>query len=363
MKIGLIAEPYEEGHASGMGYVVLELMQQFVKNSAHEYIFYSSKPISRDLIPGTYTNVLIPKGFVRQWFWFLRYRGDADVLVYMVPLLPLWLPRRVMSVPMCQELGSQKIKPGRLSGKIIAFVRDHLLMPITLRRSVGVVAASNATKEDVIHYYGIPDKKITVIYDGFQNLLPVAATAPAVDARLKPFFFFAGKVKPRKNVHRIVSAFIDYKERTQSSAHLVIAGDHGGAYYHQMVEEIRDHHLEESVHFVGYVTIEQLCSFYTHAIACVFPSINEGFGMPILEAMSLGTPVMTSNLSSMIEVGGDAALLVDPFSVEDISHGLEKLQNDMAFRTQCIERGRRHAAKFSWSKTAKEYVALLEKLV
>ncbi len=362
MRIGFVAEPYEESHASGMGYVILELMNNFIiEGVGHEFIFYSSKPVSTDFVSGVFTNVIVPRSFIKKWWWFFRYRGDADVLVFMVPLLPLWLPRHVKSVPMCQELGSQKIKPEHFLDRLIAFVRDSLLMPVALRRGTTIIAASQATKEDLVQYYGVAENKITLIYDGYQDLSGYATKATPIDIA-SPFFFFAGKVKPRKNVHRIVSAFIAFKERTHADCKLILAGDHSGDYYQEIVREIQTHNMGQDIQFVGYITTAQLYSYYTKAVACVFPSINEGFGMPILEAMSLGTPVITSNISSMVEVGGDAAVLVDPFSIQDISEGLERIYSDASLRARCIERGRHHAAKFSWTKAAREYIRMLEAL-
>ena len=364
MRIGFVAEPYEERNASGMGYVVLELMRNLpLQGQKHEFVYYSSRPIDRTLVPNVqFENALIPKGFLKQWWWFFRYKGDAEALVYMVPLLPLVIPRRVKAVPMCQELGSQKTNPGRGKSALIAFVRDRLLMPISLRRAAHVISASQATKDDIMQYYRVSNEKITVVPDGYQDLKRFAATASLSAEGAKPFFFFAGKVKHRKNVHGIVSGFILFKKRTNAEVELVIAGDYGGGYYDSLVADIERSGLTREVRFVGYVNNEELYAYYKKALACVYPSFNEGFGMPILEAMSLGTPVITSNQSSMPEVGGDAAILIDPHSPEAISVGMERLYIDRALREQCIERGFVQAARFSWTRSAREYLDVLELL-
>lgn len=361
MKIGLVADPYEESHASGMGHVVLELMRHLPAASAeHEFIFYSSHPISRERVPGSFQNIPMPMGLVRKLLFFLFIKDAPDVLVSMVPMLPL-VSLRARTVPMCQELGSQKIRPEGIRARALAFVRDQMLMRLAFARAVHIVAASEATKADILEFYSVKPEKITVIYDGFQDLGVCAGGSP-VSAELKPYFFFAGKVKYRKNVHGIVAAFISFRERTGADCKLVIAGDYGGEYYQNLMQQLREHHLEHEVHFVGYATGAQMYAYYTGALACLFPSLNEGFGMPIIEAMSLGTPVITSNISSMAEVAGDAGLQVDPHDPEDISRAMERVWKDETLRQELVAKGKARAAQFSWDKAAAEYVALLESL-
>jgi glycosyltransferase involved in cell wall biosynthesis len=363
MKIGFVAEPYEESHASGMGYVVLE----FIKNIAEqangdELVVYSSRPVNRNFLPGKYTNTLMPKGFVRQFFYFLRLKDDVDTLLFIAPLLPLWLPKRVKAVLVCQELASQNIKPKGLRDRTRSFLRDKILMPVCIARASKIIAASNSTKRDILRFYRVPEEKVQVIYDGFQDLGRFAESAPPIDASMQPYFFFAGKVKYRKNVHGIVAAFIALKQRRPSEIKLIIAGDYGGEYHAAMLQALEEAGFAQDVFFVGYVSSEKLYALYKHAAGFVFPSINEGFGMPPVEAMSLGVPVLTSKISSMAEVAGDAALLVDPFNVAEISDAMEKILFDDAVRADLIGKGYERAKKFSWPLAASECLTLLRNL-
>jgi glycosyltransferase involved in cell wall biosynthesis len=363
MRIGFVAEPYEESHASGMGYVVLELMRQLAMDAGgNELVVFSSKPIDKTLVPGVHENVLVPASFIGKLFWFCKPKTSVDVLLYQVPLLPLIVPRRIKSVAMCQELGSQKTQVHGFRERALALVRDQILMPISLKRAAHITAASQATKNDLLKFYRLHDRDVVVIHDGFQDLSNVASNDLVVESRMRPYFFFAGKVKPRKNVHGIVSGFIEFKKRTGADCKLVIGGDYGGAYYQNMVDNLRRSGLESEVFFPGYVTGASLVSFYKNAIAFVFPSFNEGFGMPPLEAMSLGTPVITSNMSSMPEVVGDAALLVDPYSAQSISGAMEKIYTDKVLRAQLVEKGLERCTQFSWQKAGQEYVALINAL-
>lgn len=363
MRIGFVAEPYEESQASGMGYVVLE----FMRNLAAQYpagdsmIVYSSRPVAASVIGERAENRSIPRGFLRKLRYFATLRRDVDVLLFMAPMLPLILPRRIKPVMLCQELASQKIIPDS-SEALFSFVRDRILMPLSLRRSAHIVAASQATKDDIVKFYNIPPEKITVIFDGFQDFTPVRARAERVSGDKKPFFFFTGKVKYRKNVHGIVSAFIRFKKNIRSDCKLIIGGSYGGSYYEKMRQEIEEHGLTQDIRFAGYVSIEQLCGFYEDALALVFPSFNEGFGMPIAEAMSLGTPVITSNISSMVEVAGDAALLVDPHNIDEISFAMERIYTDAGLRKELIARGKIQSQKFSWPRSGKKLLDLLHTL-
>lgn len=360
MKIGFVAEPYEESHASGMGFVVSELFKNMlVQGAEHEFTVYSTKPVSKDFIPGTYRFVQLPSGFIKKLLWFYRMPDEVDVLLFVAPLLPLIVSRKIHPIIICQELASQKIRPEGFVDTVFAFVRDHILMLWCIRRAAIIVAASEATRRDLREFYRVPENKMEVVYDGYQDLSRFAAEAPAIAESLKPYFFFAGKVKYRKNVHGIAAAFVEFKKRTRAPAHLIIAGDYGGAYYDHIMKTLYEAGVEKDVHFVGYISGPQLYAYYKNALAVMFPSFNEGFGMPTIEAMSVGTPVITSNISSMAEAAGDAALLVDPYDTAHMAGAMERIYTDKAVCEELRAKGYERAKQFSWPKAAREFLAIV----
>lgn len=363
MKIGFVAEPYEEENASGMGYVVLELIKNLVEaDKKNEFIIFSSIPFKKERITDNSKNIIIPKSFYGKLSWFLRNAKIVDAVIFIAPLLPLLIIPKTKSILVCQELASQKIKPKGIKNKLLAFLRDKIMMPLAIKYSSIVVAASNATKQDLLRFYKINQEKIKVIYDGFQDLTIFKDKEIKIENKMKPFFFFVGKVKYRKNVHGIVESFIKFKKNKKSDCKLVIAGEYGGKYYEDIINNLKKNNLFEDVFFIGYITDGKLYSFYKNAVACVFPSINEGFGMPIIESMSVGVPVITSNISSMAEVAGDAGLLVDPFNTNEIAQAMEKLFFDSNLRERLIKKGIERSRLFSWQRAAREYLDLIKGL-
>ncbi len=358
MRIGFIAIPYEEHGASGMGYVVHELMRHMLVEGRgeHTFVFYSRVPINRSFIEGEYENVLLPKGFIRQFVWFLTHKLSIDALFFNVPLLPLWTRGKTKMIPIVQELEGKDVPLRGIRTKVVEFTHERILTPLTLWRAAHIITPSIAAKDEVVAAYRVPEQKITVLPNGFQDLNKVQGIPP--DLSLKPYFFFAGRVKFRKNVHGIVAAFIDFKKRTNAPVKLVIAGPHGGDYSRGLHEQLERAGLMNDVQFRKYAVTGELRGLYENALACVFPSLHEGFGMPILEAMSLGVPVITSSVSATAEVGADAALLVPPKDIRAISEAMEKVYADSALRTSLINKGLARAKLFSWSRAAREYIAL-----
>lgn len=214
------------------------------------------------------------------------------------------------------------------------------------RESSAIIAVSKATKDDIVELLGIPSDKVWVIYEAAPKW--IRKVSPEEIKKIKEKFNIEGDyllsvstLEPRKNLQRIIQAYQVLKEEIRGLC-LVLVGKVGWG---------RDLSTGEKTIFTGYVTNEEVSALYSGASVFVYPSLYEGFGQPILEAMTCGCPVVTSKISSMPEVAGEAAILVDPMSVESIAEGIKKALKN---RQDLIEEGYRQAKKFSWEKCARE---------
>ncbi len=222
-----------------------------------------------------------------------------------------------------------------------------------------IVAVSESTKRDTIDHLGVPEDKITVVYEAAN---PIFRPVDREKARQQvmdrhgvdvPFILFVSTIEPRKNVPTLVRALWQLLECYKEDVHLVLAGGKGWLFEDAfaVVEELR---LEDRVHFVGRVSSEDLLYLYNAAEMLAHPAFYEGFGLPPLEAMACGLPVVVSNVASLPEVVGDAGLLIDPHDVDELTVSMWRLLNDQELREEMRAAGLRQAARFSWERAARE---------
>ncbi|MEW5975368.1 MAG: glycosyltransferase family 1 protein [Acidobacteriota bacterium] len=242
-----------------------------------------------------------------------------------------------------------------------------------VRRSCHIFAVSEATQRDIMRLFHVAEEKITVVYNAIDDRA-VLAVDPELQRRVleryqvqDPFLLYAGNIKPHKNLARIIEAFsvlkVDLKQHPQwKNLKLLIIGDELSKHQFLRRTVIRSG-VQHDVRFFGFVPYETLKVFYHAAQIFVFPSLYEGFGLPPLEAMANGTPVLTSNVSSLPEVLGDAALLVNPENVFEISKGLKFLLLDLEARHDYIQRGYQQARKYSWRRAAELVWGTYQKLL
>ncbi|MBZ0307998.1 MAG: glycosyltransferase family 4 protein, partial [Anaerolineae bacterium] len=231
-----------------------------------------------------------------------------------------------------------------------------------------VLADSQATKDDLIELYGTPPEKITVLLSGVETRFQPVTDATQLQAVRAKYhlpegrsIFSIGTVQPRKNYLRLVQA-LHHLGREFADVTLVIAGGKGWL-ESPLYETMRELGMTERVFFTGFADDHDLPALYSAAALTAYPSLYEGFGFPILESMACGTPVLTSTVSSMPEVAGDAAVLVNPYEVEALSDGLRVLLTDTSLRETLIERGFQQARRFSWQKAAQELKAIYQTLL
>ena len=250
-----------------------------------------------------------------------------------------------------------------------------LAMPLFLHRSDRIICVSEQTRRDAQRLYHVPDAKLSVIYEGvdprFHRVMDPATLSRARERYQLPerFILAVGTIEPRKNLSTLFDAYATLLK--DSSAHLqspisnlnvVVAGKQGWL-VESTLQAVRERGLEGKVQFTGYVADEDLPSLYTLAEVFAFPSVYEGFGLPPLEALACGTPVVCSNASSLPEVMGDAGLLVSPTDAQAWMLALGRALTDDSLRRDQAERGPRQAARFTWADAARRTRAVYEELL
>jgi glycosyltransferase involved in cell wall biosynthesis len=232
------------------------------------------------------------------------------------------------------------------------------------KSALRVLADSEATRQDLVHHCQIPQEKIKVVYPGRDETLePVgdSATLGRIRARYNlqlPYYLYLGTLQPRKNLVRLVQAFGRFVQGSGTEQNLVLAGKKGW-HYDEIETQIHALGLEDRIILTGYVADLDLASLLSGALAFVFPSLYEGFGFPVLEAMACGTPVICSNTSSLPEIAGDAAILVDPLDVDALAAAMHRVAHNEGLRQSLIERGFQQMQSFSWERCAKEVMQVL----
>lgn len=242
------------------------------------------------------------------------------------------------------------------------------LVPMTMRRAACIITVSNHARREIVDRYGIAPARVAVTYEAAaEQFAPVTDPAQRETVRAcyglpaaaaGRYFFALGNLQPRKNMARLVEAFARLRRHGDvDDVHLVIAGK---AMWREseVYAAVEQAQLTDRVHFVGYVADEDLPALYSGALAFVYPSLYEGFGLPPLEAMACGTPVICSNAASLPEVVGDAAQLIIPTDVDGLAGALYALASDAGLRAALIDQGHHRAAQFSWRRCAEETLAV-----
>ncbi len=229
-----------------------------------------------------------------------------------------------------------------------------------------IIAISEATKHDLVKYYRIKPGKITVIYHGRDPIFtPVTDRQKIEQAAAKygvtqPYCIHVGTLQPRKNLGLLVEAWDILRARMDNPPQLLLAGKKGWL-YESLLQDVESRKLGNLVKFADYVERDDLPSLYSGALAMTFPSLYEGFGLPVLEAMSCGTPVLASTVSSIPEVVGDAGILLDPRDAAAWADTIQRVMQDGALREELSRKGLARAEQFTWEQCAQETFALLTK--
>jgi glycosyltransferase involved in cell wall biosynthesis len=269
---------------------------------------------------------------------------------YVLP--PLIHCRSVVTIHDCIHLMFPQYLPNRFA---YAYAKAQLWT--AAHRSDRILTVSETSKLDILRRFHVPADKVTVVYNAIDERLAVPPDEEEferVRARYQlkdPFALYVGNIKPHKNLERLIDAFHELRQESAfESLKLVIIGDEISK-YQGLRRAVHRHKLHKHVRFFGFVPPGTLAVLYRLASVFVFPSLYEGFGLPPLEAMYFGTPVVTSNVSSLPEVVGDAAVLVDPYDTTSIAEGMRRALVDEELRAWLRERGAARAREFSWEQS------------
>ncbi len=366
---------YEQG--GGIGRYVRELVTALARlDHETDYRLFVAGAHQADLPPAPGPNFhWRPSPFSPKWFARVWHRArlplSVEIFTGRVALyhatdfvLPPTLPgtRTLLTV---HDLSFVRV-PETASPSLKAYL--DVVVPRSVARADHVLADSQATKDDLMALYGVADSKITVLLSGVDSRFE-RVDDEGVMRRLRekyrlgdrPYIFSVGTVQPRKNYPRLIRALATLRAEGRDIG-LVIAGGRGWL-DDPIYSAIRGNGLAQYVQLIGFADDEDLPALYSGAAAFAFPSLYEGFGLPILEAMACGTPVVTSNVSSLPEVAGDDALMIDPTDVEALTEALRRLLDDSALRERLVAGGLARVHQFTWDRAAQDlkniYSALL----
>ena len=244
---------------------------------------------------------------------------------------------------------------------------ERWYMRFSIRNSVcwakRVIAVSDNTKRDLIRLYQVPEEKITVVYEGVEKYRVSSIEYQVLNTKYSipntPYFLFIGRVEERKNVSRIIEAFDNFKQKTGLPHKLILAGKPGYG-YEKIRYKIQETRYKGDIYELGYITEKKKWELLKKADVLLFPSLYEGFGLPILEAQQVGTPVITSTTSSLPEIAGEGAILVDPLDSRALAEAMERVVTNPELRAGIIDKATRNADRFSWATCADGVAQLLK---
>lgn len=369
MKIGIEAQRIFRKQKHGMDYVVLQEIRELQKmDTAHEYYVFV-KPGEDRCIEST-ANVHVIELSCPSYPLWEQWALPRAARKYGVQLLhctsntaPLWC-----DIPLVLTLHDiiflePRDKQNKSLYQNLGWFYRRLVVPRILDRCRRIITVSNFEMENIIAKLHIPRSRMAMIYNGYNEWfrqLPAADCAASERyISQKGYFFFLGNTDPKKNTERTLVAYSKYLQRSDVKRPLLMA-DLDRAYLDDIIARHHIEHIRHSIVMPGYIVNSDLPAIYNSAFAFLYTSLRESFGIPLLEAMACGTPVITSNTSSMPEIGGKDAILVNPESSDDIADMMLRLETDADFYARQRQVGLQRASAFSWEKTARQLLQLYE---
>jgi len=364
MRIAVNTRLLLKGKLEGIGWFTYRTVERIVRNHPeHEFIFFFDRPYDPQFVfaPNVTPVVVHPQArhpiLFYIWFeWsipFMLRKYKVDLFLSTDSFMSL-----STKVPTCLVIHDLAFEHYPEHYVLAQKIYWRHYSPLFAQKAKRIATVSTYSKEDICKHYNINPNKIDVVYNGAHDEYRVLTPSERDEIKAKytdgcEYFVFAGALHPRKNIVNLLKAFISFKKRQPTNMKLVIVGRM--AWKYEEVEQLKQEMpFKDEVKWVGYMNIDELSMVIGGAYALVYASLFEGFGIPILEALQCDVPAIASNTSSMPEVAGDAALLVDPTDVEDIAQKMHLIYKDEGLRKKLIENARIQRQKFSWDSSAEK---------
>jgi glycosyltransferase involved in cell wall biosynthesis len=370
MRIAVNCQLMVKNKMEGLGWFAYETLKRIVTNHPeHDFVFIFAKGIENDyLFADNVTAVNIGPPFFRPLAWLLKYQfllrqfiNKNNFDLYLAP--DGWVPAGIKCkvVNVIHDINFEhypKFSPWSFRNYYKYFFKRWA------KRADGIGTVSEYSKHDIVTTYNVDEDKIEVMYNGASPIYDIIPDKIKDEIRKKytensPYFIFVGALHPRKNVINLFKAFDSFKATDKQNIKLVIVGER--FYWNKATNEVYENlKYKNDVIFTGRLTQEELRDVMASALALTYVSLFEGFGIPIIEAMNCGIPVITSNTTSMPEIAADAAIIVDPYSINEITDAMYKLADKPELCQQLITAGNKRKLDFSWDITAEKLWKLVE---
>ncbi len=369
MRIGIDVRELEKGKITGIGRYLLDFLKLAIKQKPEwEFVLFGNQNTQINLEAPNLTKIFIPEYFTLWWdqVKLPRYLKKEKIDIFLTPYLkaPLSLPCKLVVI--INDLipflfpGYQRLKnlPRRV------YFRN--LGKRTAKMADKIIAISYYSKKDIVKYFQVSEEKIEVIHLGVdKKYRPLSSNLEKITSKYGiggKFIFYFGNFNPHKNVKTLVEAYHRLPEKIKNEYQLVLGGrrDRYCTDLEKMIKRLR---IEEKVIFTGFISEKDLPAIYSAAELFVFPSLYEGFGLPPLEAMACGAPVITSNTTSLPEVVGEAGILVRPYNIDEIKEAIIRVLTDSALRKSLIEKGLKRIQQFIPDKTAHHFLRVFDEII
>ena len=368
MRIGIEAQRIFRKNKHGMDYVVLQEIIELQKmDTRNEYFVFVAPGPDRCIEDSRNVHVIEVEGsFYPAWEQIQLPKAAHEANIDLLHCTSNTAPIRC-NIPLILTLHDiiflePRDKRNRSLYQNMGWLYRRLVVPRILKKCRRIITVSEFERNNILSKLKLPPKQVVMIYNGYNDWFRPMEDERCVFAKYmaeRGYLFFLGNTDPKKNTERTLVAYSKYLERSTVKRKLLMA-DLDRQYLNDIIERNHIENIRSMIEMPGYIVNSDLPYVYSGAFAFLYTSLRESFGIPLLEAMACGTPVITSNTSSMPEIGGPDAILVNPESTDDICEQLLKLESDENFYQRQVEVGLHRAKLFSWKYTAEQLLSLYE---